>query len=60
MRNPEHLRIHAAVTACRLSGFLRLRTLSGMARYGERQPAAFAPERDDGLIAVPVPQGPSI
>jgi hypothetical protein len=55
--NPEHLRIRAAVTS---SGFLVLRLLSYPAwqvRLNGRLVTAL-PKRQDGLMAVPVPQGP--
>ncbi len=56
-RQPEHLRI---ATVAAHPGFLILRQLSYPAWRVtvNGQPAAPLPARDDGLIAVPVPQGP--
>ncbi|MDR3773939.1 MAG: hypothetical protein P4L26_11360, partial [Terracidiphilus sp.] len=57
LRQPEHLRI---ATVAAHPGFLILRLLSYPAWRitVNGQPAAPLPARDDGLIAVPVPQGP--
>ena len=54
--NPEHRRIYAAIAR---PGYLVLRLLSYPA-WRVRvngQPITAFPRRDDGLIAVPVPQG---
>jgi hypothetical protein len=55
--NPEHLQIHATVPH---AGYLVLRLLSYPAWriLVNGQPATSGPAREDGLIAVPVSQGP--
>jgi hypothetical protein len=57
VRQPEHLRI---ATVSPHAGFLILRLLSYPAWRIQinGHPAGPLPQRDDGLIAVPVPQGP--
>ena len=53
---PEHLRIVATTPHCRVPGVAAAQ-LSGVAREGEWARHRFPSRREDGLMAVPVPQG---